>query len=87
VTAPRVAELPDWPRAMCEDLAAAYVGLSVTTIRKFRAANDFPAPIRPRLNGAPIKKPLYLREQLDAWLDQQAGAATASQGGDPWMTR
>ncbi|MBV8094502.1 MAG: hypothetical protein JOY71_19380 [Acetobacteraceae bacterium] len=63
--------LPGWPRGLCEELAAAYVGLSVTTIRAERAAGRFPAPI-PLTRGRIV----WLKEDLDRYLDLKAGRAS-----------
>ncbi len=65
---PRRSDLPGWPRGMRQDWAAAYVGLSSTTFR-----------IIARDDGIPVvritqKRIIYLREDLDAWLDRKAGA-------------
>lgn len=63
--------LPGWPRGLHEELAAAYVGLSVSMIRQLRSRGEFPAPV-------PLteRRQVWYREQLDAWLDQKAGRAT-----------
>lgn len=69
--------LPGWPRGLREDLAAQYVGLSVSSIRTLRGRGDFPAPVsltRGRL--------VFLRDQLDAWLDQKAGGRPLAGAGD-----
>jgi predicted DNA-binding transcriptional regulator AlpA len=69
--------LPGWPRALSIKLAAAYVGLSVTTIRHLPG---FPAPV-PLSPG----RVAYLREDLDRWLDQRAGR-TGKPDGSEWLT-
>lgn len=51
--------LPDWPRLMAAPLAAAYVGISETTLRA-------KGP-RPREVG---KRRLYDRIDLDRWADR-----------------
>jgi predicted DNA-binding transcriptional regulator AlpA len=38
-------DLRDWPRGLKPELAAAYVGLSVSTIHRMRAEGQFPRPI------------------------------------------
>jgi predicted DNA-binding transcriptional regulator AlpA len=63
------AQMPDWPRAMRLDLAAAYVGLSPT---QFRIVVDV-APVR--LSQARVA---WFREDLDAWLDMKAGRPPAT---------
>lgn len=65
--------LPDWPRSMSDDLAAAYTGVSVTTFRAEVAAGRAPAPIR-----LTLKRIAWLREDLDGWLDRLAGRVAAS---------
>jgi hypothetical protein len=65
------------PRAMPEDMAAYYVGLSPTTFR----TKVVPAVPAVHLTD---RRLAWLREDLDAWLDGQAGRATASTGNNPW---
>jgi hypothetical protein len=67
---PRVSEgggvnrptLPNWPRLMGEDMAAAYVSLSATTLRERGP--------EPRRLG---KRRLYDRNDLDRWADRLGG--------------
>lgn len=54
--------LPDWPRLMAAPLAAAYIGLSETTLRAVGP--------RPREVG---KRRLYDRIDLDRWADRLGG--------------
>jgi hypothetical protein len=54
--------LPNWPRLMCVELAAAYLGLSATTLR-----GNGPAP------KAYGKRRLYDRIDLDRWADRLGG--------------
>jgi hypothetical protein len=56
------AALPDWPRLMSEPLAAAYVSLSVTTLR-----SQGPSPARLG------RRRLYDRRDLDRWADRLGG--------------
>jgi hypothetical protein len=73
--------LPGWPRGMREELAAGYVGLSVGTLRAERARGSITAPVQ--LTPGRI---VYLREDLDAYLDRKAGRlATAATDGREWM--
>lgn len=75
-------DLPGWPRGMREELAASYVGLSVSTIRAERAAGRFPAPV-----SLTRGRYVYLRDALDAWLDGKALLQTLPAGQDasnPW---
>ena len=54
--------LPDWPRLMSEDLAAAYCSIGVTTLR-----NHGPSPTRLG------RRVLYDRHDLDRWADRLGG--------------
>lgn len=54
--------LPDWPRLMAAPLAAAYIGLSETTLRAVGP--------KPREVG---KRRLYDRIDLDRWADRLGG--------------
>ncbi|GAB0113729.1 hypothetical protein AcidC75_12530 [Acidisoma sp. C75] len=63
-----IANLPAWPRSLGEALAAAYVGLSVSSLRSEVSAGRAPKPIR-----LTQKRRAWLREDLDAWLDKLAG--------------
>ena len=69
-----------WPRGMPEPDAAAYVGLSVSSIRAARGRRDFPEPAQ--LTPGRI---VYLREDLDAFLDRKAGRTAISYGEKAWM--
>jgi hypothetical protein len=53
---------------MTVQLAAAYVGLSASIIRRESQAGRMPAPIRVTRGRL-----IYLRDQLDVWLNQLAG--------------
>lgn len=59
MNAPARALLPDWPRLMSEGQAAAYLSLSVTTLRE---------------HGPSVKRQgrrvLYDRRDLDRWADR-----------------
>lgn len=59
---PRHAHLPDWPRLMDVDLAAAYLGIGASTLRATR--------IEPVRHG---RRVLYDRRDLDRWADALAG--------------
>ena len=58
----------DWPRGMPIEVAAEYCGIGPATLR-----DQGPPPVRV---GA--KRLVWLRDQLDAWLDGLAGIAPAS---------
>ena len=68
--------LPDWPRGLPETLAAAYVGLSVNTFRRYG-----PQPV-----WLTKGRKVWLREELDRWLDQKAGRVSDSSPED-WLKR
>jgi predicted DNA-binding transcriptional regulator AlpA len=63
--------LPGWPRALREELAAAYVGLSPASFRRDVVPEVPPIKLTTRCVG-------WLREDLDAWLDRRAGRVQAS---------
>lgn len=54
--------LPDWPRLMNVELAAAYLGIGASTLRET-------GPI-PKRNG---RRVLYDRKDLDRWADALGG--------------
>ena len=56
------ASLPDWPRLMSVDLAADYVGIGQTKLRK-------KGPAVKRIDG----RVLYDRLDLDRWVDALGG--------------
>ena len=71
--------LPDWPRGLSVELAAAYVGLSASTFRSVVAPKVPPVRLTER-------RLAWLREDLDAWLDRRAGRVAPSQStADDWM--
>ena len=75
-------KLPGWPRGVRVEWAAAYVGLTPSSVREAMARRDFPEPIR--VWG---KRIVWLREDLDAYLDRKAGRAPATEKepGSEWM--
>ena len=75
------APLPGWPRGLREELAAAYVGLSVGTFRAQVAAGEAPDAIR-----LTAGRKVWLRDDLDRYLDRKAGhVAVAGEAVNPWM--
>ena len=54
-------------------LAAAYVGLSLSTVRYLSGRGDFRTPI-----ALTKGRLVWLREDLDGWLDRKAGRASAT---------
>lgn len=71
---PLHASLPGWPRRLPLRLAAAYLGISPSTLRRGVEAGRYPAPIR---DGRRI---LWDRRRLDEFVDRQSGCA----GLEPW---
>lgn len=61
-------DLPGWPRGLKEELAAAYVGLSASSVRSLVASGDFPAAVQ-----LTTGRKVYLRDDLDRYLDRKAG--------------
>lgn len=66
--------MPDWPRGMPAALAAAYCGIGTQTL-----AQNGPKPIR-----IGKKRQVWLREDLDAWLDRLAGRGPTSTANE-WL--
>lgn len=68
--------IPDaWPRGMRAEVAAAYTGVSVSTLEREGPEAVFLTP------GTKV----WLREDLDDWLDRRAGKARTSGSPDDWM--
>lgn len=70
--------LPYWPARMGEEMAAAYLGISASTLRAGSAKGRYPAPIR---DG---KRVLYARVQLDRFVLAQFGIASDNEEGRGW---
>lgn len=62
--------LPGWPRGLREEFAAEYVGLSATTWRGEWKAGRAPQPVH-----ITVGRQVWLRDDLDRWLDAKAGRA------------
>jgi hypothetical protein len=76
---PDGATLPGWPRGMSDQLAAGYVGLGVTTFREAMAEAGI-APV-----WLTKGRRVWLREDLDRWLDGRAGrTAPSAPQANPW---
>jgi predicted DNA-binding transcriptional regulator AlpA len=73
--------LPDWPRGMSEYLAASYVGLGVSTFRREWSADRAPRPVQ-----LTPGRQVWLREDLDAYLDRLAGWTASNRGQPAVMT-
>lgn len=63
----RIALMPNWPARMGEDMAALYMGVSLTTFRERVKAKTYPQPVR---EGGRL---LYSLRQLDQYIDAQFG--------------
>ena len=60
--------------------AAIYTGLSISYLRRARMdANDLDAPPAKYITD---RKIVYLKEDLDQWLDQQTGKKRVRRGAD-----
>lgn len=72
----RLADMPDWPRLMSRDAAAAYCGgVSIGFFEQH-------CPVKPmRLGG----RRLYDRHALDRWLDSQSGLQQPVTSNDDWL--
>ena len=64
-------DLPDWPRLLSREQAAAYLGVSVNMLES-RAGNMWPEPIRVG------KRKLWDRKAIDHALDLVSGFAAPS---------
>jgi hypothetical protein len=66
----RLAErgMPDWPRLMPEEMAAAYVGVSLSQFRREQAKGLWP---KPKTRGARLNT--YDRKELDDAVDRLDG--------------
>jgi len=63
-----------WPRAMPAETAAEYCGIGITMLRR-----TGPAPVR-----IGEKRLVWMKEDLDKWLDRLAGRETVSADDEPW---
>jgi predicted DNA-binding transcriptional regulator AlpA len=70
--------LPNWPRLLSAELAAAYLGISRTTFLGAADGTVWPAPIR---HG---KRVLWCRRALDQAVDARVGIVAASRPGEGW---
>jgi len=70
---------PAWvPRGLPAPEAAYYLGLGVTSFRAHVA------PVVPAVRLTPGRL-VWLREDLDAWIDRQRGTMQASEDIDPFL--
>ena len=69
-----------WPRGMTEAIAASYIGLSRSTFRRQVKLGTIPAPT-PLTPGRQV----WLREELDAYLNRAAGKPCNADCDSTWM--
>jgi hypothetical protein len=68
--------IPGWPRVLNEAWAAAYIGMSPSSFRRGPAADLTAINLTAQRKG-------WLRDDLDEWVDRQAGRSIKS-AGDGW---
>lgn len=74
----RIALMPDWPARMGEDMAALFLGVSLTTFRERVKAKTYPQPVR---EGGRF---FWARAQLDRYVLAQFNLQPApEESGDP----
>ena len=81
--AERIALMPDWPARMGEDMAALYLGVSMTKFRERVREQTYPQPVK---EGGRI---FWSRQQLDRWIAAQFGlpvddSAGVGPSGNSW---
>ena len=75
--------MPNWLRGMKVEIAAAYIGLSISTFLSLVAGGRAPWPTW----ITPGRK-IWLREDLDLWLDRMRGdKETAKVEPEAWLGR
>ncbi len=81
MTPERIARLPNWPARMGEDMAADYMGVSLTTFRERVKGRRYPQPV---LEGG---RKLFSKRQLDTFVDAQFGiVADNDREGSGWAS-
>lgn len=70
--AERIALMPDWPGRMGEDMAALFLGVSLTTFRERVKKRVYPQPVQ---EGG---RYFWSRRQLDRYIDAQFNLAQPS---------
>lgn len=78
MTPARVALMPHWPARMGEDVAALYLGVSLTKFREQVEECIYPQPI---YEG---RRKLWAKRQLDLYVNAQFGIADSEQGDPTW---
>jgi len=74
----RIALMPDWPVRMGEDMAALYLGVSLTAFRARVSGREYPQPV---CEG---RRRLWAKRQLDLYVDAQFGIANDEQDDPTW---
>lgn len=69
---------PGLPRGMPEWMAAEYVGASISLFRRTVASQVAAVWIGER-------RKVWLRDDLDAWLDRRAGRSLSEADDNPWL--
>ena len=69
-----------WPRGMRVTVAAAYIGLSVAILEREVKAGRLPSAVQ-LTEGRKV----WLKEDLDAWLDRRAGRYAAPDAKAAWL--
>lgn len=72
--------LEAWPRGMRDEVAARYVGLGLTTFLREVDKGEAPQP-----EWLTTGRKVWLKDQLDAWLDRKFGIESDSLGPEPWL--
>jgi hypothetical protein len=70
-----IADLPNWPRGLSLEQAAAYAGFSVATFR-------LRVPVAPIRAGCRV---IYDRAEIDRWFDSQREAGQGAPTGKAWL--
>ena len=76
--AERIALMPHWPARMGEDMAALYLGVSLTAFRERVSSRAYPQPM---MEG---RRRLWAKRQLDLYVDAQFGIANDEQDDPTW---
>jgi hypothetical protein len=70
--------MPDWPARMGEDMAALYLGVSLTKFRERVEAKSYPQPV------AEGRRKLWAKRQLDLYVHAQFGIADPDEDDPTW---
>lgn len=78
-TALRAATLPGWPLLLRRELAAAYAGMSPSTLDAEVKAGRFPKPV-----GITETLKAWHRVDIDAWAEDRRALAGGEHAPNPW---